>query len=688
MDQSLTPKVCKWQNLFEAWCRVENNEGCAGVDGITIDKFDLDLSNNLTSIQNELMNQSYKPDPLLRFYTEKEDTEKRPLSVPTVRDRVAQTAVMLVLNPIFEQEFEDISFAYRLNRSRHNAISRISEWRDKGYVWVVDADIDSYFDEVSHDILIKRVRELVSDEYIINLIILWITSPIYDRDGVILPPKGLPQGAVISPLLANLYLDRFDEEMEKSKYKLVRYADDFLVLCKSKPDAEEALAMVGNILSDLGLRLNKEKTRIVSFDDGFEYLGAIFARSVVTIPEPEYGKERPPIEGVSEAKKIYSGTKGSILGKALIDASREQNLMAMGSVISAKEPQVNTELDVEASSLAFMRTLYIQTQGSTLSRQNERFIVTKDEEIISEVHIMKVEQVIIFGNCAVTTPAMTTCLQENIPITFLSSHGGYYGRLESTNNTNIVLQQLQFARGSDEDFCLKVSRGFVKGKLQNMRVFLQRRNRDITSEALQKAIDSISADIKNSEDAQTLDQLRGYEGNASASYFDVFDLLLKDALGFEKRIRQPPTDPINSLLSFGYTLLFYNIYSLLTVHGLNPYCGFFHSIRERHPALASDLIEEFRATVIDSLVVYLINSGILKASDFTYPQEPDKPCLLSNTARKEFISRFEQKMHTEITHPQTGFHTNYRRCIELQVKELIRCIRGEKGEYMPMIISH
>lgn len=688
MNQSLIPKICEWQNLLEAWCRVENNEGCAGIDGVTIDKFDLDLSNNLACIQNELMNLSYKPDALLRFYVDKEDTEKRPLSVPTIRDRVAQTAVTLVLNPIFEQEFEDVSFAYRLNKSRHNAISLISEWRDRGYQWVVDADIDSYFDEVNHDILIKRVRELVSDEYVINLIIQWITSPIYDKDGVILPPKGLPQGAVISPLLANLYLDRFDEEMKKSKYKLVRYADDFLVLCKSKPDAEEALAMVGNILSNLGLRLNKEKTKIVSFDDGFEYLGAIFARSVVTIPEPEYGKEKPPIVGISEAKKLYSSTKGSFLGKALIDTFREQNLKDMGSTIEPKEPQINNELDVEESSLAFMRTLYIQTQGSILSKQNERFIVTKEEEIISEVLMMKVEQIIIFGNCAITTPAMTTCLMENIPITFLSSHGKYYGRLESTDNTNIVLQQLQFARASDDDFCLKLSKGFVKGKLQNTKAFLQRRNREITSELIQKAIDSVSADIKNSEDSQTLDQLRGYEGAASAVYFDVFDLMLKDSLGFEKRIRQPPTDPINSLLSFGYTLLFYNIYSLLTIHGLNPYCGFFHSIREGHPALASDLIEEFRATVIDSLVVYLINSGILKAVDFTYPKEPDKPCLLSNTARKEFIKHFEQKMHTEITHPQTGFHTNYRRCIELQVKELIRCIKGEKEEYVPMIIFY
>jgi len=127
---------------------------------------------------------------------------------------------------------------------------------------------------------------------------------------------------------------------------------------------------------------------------------------------------------------------------------------------------------------------------------------------------------------------------------------------------------------------------------------------------------------------------------------------------------------------------------VLTIHGLNPYGGFFHSVREGHPALASDLIEEFRAIIIDSLVIYLINSGILKDEDFTYPKTPDTPCLLSNTARKEFIKHFEQKMHTEITHPHTGFHTNYRRCIELQVKELIRCIQDEDLEYRPMIIFY
>jgi len=688
INQSLMPKIYDWNNLLNAWEKVEDNDGCAGIDGITVDKFEIDLYKNLTDIQTDLENQAYKPDPLLRFYVEKDSGEKRPLSVPTVRDRVAQTAVMLALNPIFEQEFEDVSFGYRPNRSRHNAIFQIGRWRDEGFTWVIDADIDSYFDEVDHGILLERLKEIIGDEYVISLIMQWIKSPAYDKDEVIVPPKGLPQGSVISPLLANLYLDKFDEAMEK--YKLVRYADDFVVLCRTKAKAEEALEFVKNTLSSLGLKLNTEKTKIVNFDYGFKFLGAIFVMSMVTMPEPDYDKKKTPIDGIEEARKLYASTKGSILGQALIEAVQESklSLKTPQPEITASPAEASVELNVEESSLAFMRTLYIQNQGSILRRQNERFIVCKDEEIISEIHIMKVEQIIIFGNCAVTTPAMTTCLKEDIPITFLSSQGRYYGRLESTSNTNIVLQQLQFARAADENFCLKISKGFVRGKLQNTKALLQRRGQNIKDDEIAKVINTMTMNLDSIEKTNNLDQLRGYEGSASAGYFDIFDLLLKNAFGFEKRIRQPPTDPVNSLLGFGYTLLFYNVYSLLAIHGLNPYCGFFHSVRQGHPALASDLIEEFRAIIIDSLVIYLINSGILKDEDFTYPKTPDTPCLLSNTARKEFLKHFEQKMHSEITHPHTGFHTNYRRCIELQVKELIHCIQDENLQYRPMTIFY
>jgi len=186
--------------------------------------------------------------------------------------------------------------------------------------------------------------------------------------------------------------------------------------------------------------------------------------------------------------------------------------------------------------------------------------------------------------------------------------------------------------------------------------------------------------------AMTLDEVRGYEGAAAAKYFPLFASLLKDPMGFKSRKRQPPPDPVNSMLSFGYTLLFYNVFALIRSHGLHPYIGFFHGTRPGHPALASDLVEEFRAPIVESLVLYLVNSRILASKDFLLPKEEGLPCLLSDTARKIFIHHFEQKMNSPITHPHTNFKVDYRRCINLQVVEMARFIKGEIPEYRPMEI--
>jgi CRISPR-associated protein Cas1 len=189
---------------------------------------------------------------------------------------------------------------------------------------------------------------------------------------------------------------------------------------------------------------------------------------------------------------------------------------------------------------------------------------------------------------------------------------------------------------------------------------------------------------KKAQSATTLDELRGYEGTSSAEYFRVFGLLLDDSFDFEKRIKHPPTDPVNALLSFGYTLLFQNIYSLVESHGLHPYCGHLHALRDGHPALVSDLIEEFRAPVVDSLVVYLINSHIIKPEHFEKNNGAQKPCLLTNEARKTFVAQFENKMLTTLNHPQTNYTVDYRRLIALQITELAQCIRGERESYRPM----
>ncbi|MBU1615856.1 group II intron reverse transcriptase/maturase [bacterium] len=295
-------QVWNYDNLFLAWQRVKENHGCAGVDGVSIEKFEARLKRNLLNIQTELQNRNYQPLPLLKFLVDKGNGEARPLAVPTVKDRITQSAVLELIEPIFEAEFEECSFAYRKGRSVKQAVYQIQEYRDKGYKWVVDADIDDYFNDINHELLLERVKELIEDEDVLRLIEMWVKAEVYDGESVFRLEKGIPQGSVISPILANLFLDSLDEELMGKGYKLVRYGDDFLILCKKEDEAVEAVEITDDILENLSLDLNEEKTAVVDFDQGFKYLGVLFVRSLIMVPFERKKKERrvlympPPLD--------------------------------------------------------------------------------------------------------------------------------------------------------------------------------------------------------------------------------------------------------------------------------------------------------------------------------------------------------------------------------------------------------
>jgi CRISPR-associated endonuclease Cas1 len=308
------------------------------------------------------------------------------------------------------------------------------------------------------------------------------------------------------------------------------------------------------------------------------------------------------------------------------------------------------------------------------------------EEILLEAPAGKVDQIFVFGRCAITTPAMTYCLQEQIPIVLMSSRGQYYGLIDSPVGDHVSLHRQQFARAADPAFSLATAKAIVRGKLANSRVLLQRHQRRKGIEAVKTAVAELEATLRRLSQAQGLEEVHGHEGNGAACYFEAFGHLLPHELGFSRRVRRPPTDPVNSLLSLGYTLCFYNLYALIRARGLHPYVGHLHVMRDRHPSLASDLVEEFRAPIVDSLVLYLVNSKLLGASDFFRPEGSSGPCLLKDQARKVFFKHFEQKMGTAITHPHIGESVDWRRAMDLQVAQMVQWIRGEISEYRPMEI--
>ncbi|AEB09150.1 reverse transcriptase domain-containing protein [Desulfobacca acetoxidans] len=279
-------------NLHHAFTRVEASQGMPGVDGVSLGGFKEDLAVNLAILGEELRSGEYAPLPLLRFLVAKRDGSPRPLSVPTVRDRVAQAAVLNSIEPIFEAQFEEVSFAYRKGRSVRQAAYRIKELRDQGYRFVVDADLDAFFDNINHELLLAKVANIITDPDILRLIGLWVQAEVYDGEKIYMMEKGIPQGAVISPVLANLFLDELDEGLIRKGYALVRYADDFVILARTRPEAEAAMAFTEEILEKMNLALDMEDTEITDFKRGFTYLGLIFAGEAILAPFDRPKRER------------------------------------------------------------------------------------------------------------------------------------------------------------------------------------------------------------------------------------------------------------------------------------------------------------------------------------------------------------------------------------------------------------
>nr|CBX29215.1 hypothetical protein N47_J01960 [uncultured Desulfobacterium sp.] len=278
------------KSLTNAFDSVKANNGCAGVDGVTIQQFEHNLNGNLFSLSEELKEGKYYPLPLMKILVSKKNGEPRGLCIPAVRDRVVQRAVLDLVEPVLEKQFEDCSYAYRKGRSVRQVIYLIMALYREGYRFVVDADIDAFFDNVDHDLLKSKFNKVISDPLIQQLIAQWVGGEVWDGTDLKIITKGIPQGSVISPLLANLFLDELDEVMLAQGFKFIRYADDYVVLCKSRENAVQALDLSKEVLKDLKLELDEEA--IITFEQGFKYLGVVFLRNMAMKPFEEQTRER------------------------------------------------------------------------------------------------------------------------------------------------------------------------------------------------------------------------------------------------------------------------------------------------------------------------------------------------------------------------------------------------------------
>ena len=397
-----------------------------------------------------------------------------------------------------------------------------------------------------------------------------------------------------------------------------------------------------------------------------------------------------------------------------------------------------------------MTTLYVTEQRALVKKDGETLAVHipadagkgADARTV-RVPLIKIDQVVIYGDATLTSPALAALLEQRVEVCFLSAYGRYRGRLSPAFSKNAPLRIEQHRAYGDPVRALALARQFVAGKLGNMRTLLLRSNRKLelneivrAAEMLKRmgrralelgavsAIDarddsdlpglsddvpdapsapdatenspasaftpvgsapdggSLSAFTETANGPQEQQTLLGLEGMGSAAYFGVFGQLLKQELGFRRRTRRPPTDPVNALLSYGYVLLMHQVESAINVVGLDPFVGYLHAAKYGKPALALDLMEEFRPVIVDSVVLSLVNNRILTAESFEAELGAYR---LTERGRRVFLEKFEERLSTEVEHPIFGYRATYKRCLELQVRLLAKRLTGEVPAYVPFL---
>jgi CRISPR-associated protein Cas1 len=442
------------------------------------------------------------------------------------------------------------------------------------------------------------------------------------------------QGSPISPLLANFFLEDFDRELEKSGRKLIRYADDFLILARTEEEASQALAQSEQLLAEAHLDLNREKTRIVDFAHGFRFLGALFEGDAIWVPwKNERAKGRilfmaPPLPVGMRARFEMAPPRGAME-------------LALEKAEATTAPRAETHVEGRMPEVA---CLYLTEQGAVLRKAGDRFLVEKDDEVLLDLPYHKLKAVLLFGDIQVTTQAMAELLEKGVTLSQFSRQGQYRGTLSPPRGRNIDLRLAQFDCYRDRERALGMARAIVSAKIANgLEVLARYREKNPTSPEFEERRRALAETAGSCAAAPHVAVLDGIEGASAHAYFGLVMEFNKSGMEWPGRLKHPAPDPLNALLSLAYTLLMHELAALLEAQGLDPYLGFLHQVDYGRPSLALDLVEPFRHPVADRLVLTLLNRQVLDADDFVSGGE--RPgVFLKPAALKRFFGEYERWM--------------------------------------------
>ena len=586
----------------------------------------------------------YRSGQLSGFDVPKPQGGLRRLAVPSFYERVIQTTVARHLAFALDQLMSQYSYGYRKGYSRQQAIEQLQRQYRQGARWVVDADIDRFFDEVSFHHIECRLQNIFPDEPLIPIIMQWISAPVCYNGQVIPRSKGLPQGSPISPVLADLMLDDFDADLARHGFSHVRFADDFVIACKTQQQAQRASEVARQSLAEHGLTLNSEKTRIVSFEQGFHFVGYLLCNDLaLDVGSANKKRSTPSVQ----PSKGWATEADAQLAQPTAQAcqtsahSVEANLAigddASGPIYDESWSDEENRGDEYGSRDEYGSLVCITGAPCVLSTEGGRLIISRDDQCVNSFALRGLRSVLLLGRHHLTQPAIVAALKYKVAIHLCSKGGVYQGVIsqgQATHGHKLWLSQQTASQNAA--IALPVAKSLITARIRHQQELLRQKQWPVPKE--------LGECLSGVQKAQSPAQVMGHEGLASQLFFNVIKTQLDAKWGFTQRNRRPPKDPLNVLLSMGYTYLYAHMDSLILMDGLCPQIGFLHQSHGRHSALASDLMEPFRH-VVERAALTLLSTQQLKPQDFS---QTENGCQLSRAGRRQYYGvlaqRFEQTL--------------------------------------------
>jgi len=558
----------------------------------------------IDEVRDRLAAPEFEPLPLDAFELS-QNGKTRVITTSRPQDRLIEEALLPRVMARIEKHLSPNVHGYRPGRSTLTAAVAASDALAQGFHCIGYFDIADFYGSIDRRLLGARLESMFDAE-LVRLVCALLEAPVLFRGKRQIPPRGIPLGRALSPPLSNAYLLDLDRSMQGEGFVCVRYADDLLVLARDASSRDQAEAIAQRELARVGLTLKAEKRRHVQFVGGpIVYLGHTLDDQSIYQRVTDARLARISSRGKERAEQAQDGDG------AAPDAAEQDAFPSLRS-----------------------HTLYVTEHGSFLRVEQGLVIVQKGKETVAEIPLHRVDRILVMAGVGMSSGFLTSCVLQKIPVLFFVGRGRGYGSLVADGMPNPLRLRAQYDLVADVERRIPLARSIVAAKIRAM----QRRLSNLKhATTIREQLDQLHRGLETAIDA---DSLRGYEGAATRFYYEGFgSRIRRPEFAFKERTKRPPKDPLNSLLSFAYSLIFSEMQTALLAHGLDPYPGFLHDLDRGHPALASDLSEPYRVLVADSFVLTVVNEGRVKPEGFE--KQAKGAVYMTSETRHRVIDAYE-----------------------------------------------